>query len=380
MSRQHDAPTSAPRAATTAFASSSRRGFVKAVGAGAVAFGGLSVSGSAAAQTSKPRLVFTYDDGYVEDYTQTFAVHRQLGVPACAAVPSANVGRSEEFLSEAQLTEMSDAGWEVVGHGVEHEALGSVTLTQDVSADATKLYTDSTVLGRTPHEVEVFAGDERAVGTLTGEGESGSYLQLQSALGTSFEAGAQVRFTEAVVRNVLENSKQSLSDRGFAVNNIVLPYGRYDQRTLSLCEEFYDSVANVQRGGLNPGGALRPYRLSRAYFDTDRMSEQELTNFMDRVASRNALGLLGGHSRNPALTGDRVKLAIELAQERDIEIVTMTTALQELGFVEETATPTSTATPRGTATGTGTATPTAGSDTGGSVVGGFVDWLLSLFG
>lgn len=383
MSRQHDAPAGARHTATTGIGSSdpSRRGFVKTVGAGAVALGGLSVSGTAAAQESTPRLVFTYDDGYVEDYTQTFAVHRQLDAPACAAVPSSNVGRSEKFLSETQLTEMTGAGWEVMSHGVEHEALGPVTLTQSAAADATKLYTDSTVLARTPDEVEIYAGEKRATATITGDGEddTGAYLQLESAVGTSFEAGAQVRFTEQVVRDVLETSKQSLSDRGFSATNMVLPYGRYDQRALSLIEEYYDSVANVHRGGLNAPAALRPYQLSRVYFDEDRMTDEELTRFMDQIASRNSLGILGGHSRNPALTGERIRRAIELAQERDIEIVTLSTALRELGVVESTATPTSTGSstpsPSGGQAGTGEADD--GSD--GSFVGGVVDWFLNLF-
>jgi peptidoglycan/xylan/chitin deacetylase (PgdA/CDA1 family) len=354
---------------------------MKTVGAGAVALGGLSATGTVAAQSSKPRLVFTYDDGYVQDYTQTFTVHNQLDAPACAAIPSANIGRSGEFLTESQLTEMANAGWEVMSHGVHHDALGAVTLTQSVSADATKLYTDSTVLARTPDEIEVFSGDKRATATISGDGEddTGAFLKLESSLGKSFESGAKVRFTEKVIRNVLKNSKQSLADRGFAVNNIVLPYGRYDERAISLIQEYYDSIGNVQRGGINPGAALQPYRLSRAYFDEKRMTEEELKSFMDRVASRNALGLLGGHSRNPALTGERIKLAIELAQERDIEIVTMTTALQELGFVEKTATPSATgsATPTGTASSSSSSTDGENDDS--SFVGGFFDWLMSLF-
>lgn len=381
MSRQHDAQASTQPPIAEFTSGPTRRGFVKAVGGGAVALGGLSASGSAAAQESKPRLVFTYDDGYVQDYTQTFAVHQQLDAPACAAVPSANVGRSNEFLSEDQLTEMSDAGWEVMSHGVNHESLGPVSLTESVSADATKLYTDSTVLARTPDDVEIYAGDTQVVRTLAGSGEddTGQFLELESAVGQSFEAGAQVRFTEKVVRNVLEESKQSLSDRGFAVNSLVLPYGRYDDRTLSLIQEYYDAVPNVQRGGINPGAALRPYRLSRAYFDEDRMTESELESFMDRVASRNAVGLLGGHSRNDALTGDRIQLAIELAQERDIEIVTLNTALQELGFVESTPTPSETPTATDSGSETPSASPTSGGSGGGSFFGGLIEWLLSLF-
>jgi peptidoglycan/xylan/chitin deacetylase (PgdA/CDA1 family) len=359
-----------------------RRNVLRATGGvGAATLGSVVGSGTAVGQSSPPRLVFTYDDGYVEDYTQTFGVHQHHGAPACAAVPSASIGRSDDYLDLAQVREMVGAGWEVMSHAIGHEALGAVTLTESVSAGDTRLYTDSTVLGRTPHQVEVVDGEKRAVGLLTGDGADDQYLELESPLGESFDAGALVRFTEFVVRRVLENSKQSLSYRGFTVDNLVLPYGRYDQRTLALVEEYYDAVANVVRGGINPVSELDPYRLSRAYFDEERMSESDLAAFMDRVATPDTLGLLGGHSRNPALTGERIELAIELARERGIEIVTLSTALETFGVVEPTPARATPPTPESTPTPTRTtpSTPTPRADSDDSLVGGLFDWLSTLF-
>lgn len=385
MSRQHDEPTSIATTETgDAWPSGpSRRGFMRAVGGGAVALGALSATGGVAAQdSSKPRLVFTYDDGYVQDYTQTFSVHQQFDdVPACMAIPSSNIGSSSEFLSESQVSEMTDAGWELMSHGINHEAIGPVSLTAPAKSGDTKLYTDSTVLARTPNDVEIYDGSNSVVRTLTGDGEddTGSYLELESKVGQAFPEGAQVRFTEEVVRNVLETSKQSLQQHDRPVNGFVLPYGRFDDRAISLVKEYYQAIPNVHRGGMNPGAALRPYRLSRRYFDEERMTEDELKDFLDRVASRNALGLLGGHSRNQALTGERIQRTIELAQERDIEIVTLTTALQDLGFIEQTATPSESPTTTGSET-PGEADGGESSDGGGSFLDRFLDWLLGLFG
>lgn len=382
MSRQNDEriPTAHTETGDAPAAGQSRRGFMRAVGGGAVALGALSAAGSAAAQDSKPRLVFTYDDGYVQDYTQTFSVHKKFDAPACVAVPSNNVGRSNQFLSESQLTEMTNSGWELMSHGINHEAIGPVSVTADVAPGDTKVYTDSTVLARTPNDVEIYDGDNSVVRKLTGDGEddSGSFLKLDSEVGQSFSQGAQVRFTEEVVRTVLEKSKQALSQYDQPVNGFVLPYGRFDDRSLSLVKEYYEAVPNVHRGGMNPGAALRPYRLSRRYFDEERMTEAELKDFLDRVASRNAVGLLGGHSRNQALTGERIQLAIELAQERDIEIVTLTTALQELGFVEQTETPTETSTTTGSGTSEGSSSQSS-DDGGGSFLDRFIAWITSLF-
>jgi peptidoglycan/xylan/chitin deacetylase (PgdA/CDA1 family) len=376
--------------------SPTRRNYLKAVGAGAgaLALGGLA-SGSATAQEGETsaKLVFVYDDGYVQDYTQTYPIHRQLDAPACVAIPSSTVGRNEEFMTEAQLKELADNGWEVISHAVTHDALGAVPVTQDVAAGDTRLYVRSNIMGRTPHEAEILQGDKRAVVEITGKDkdDTGGYLTLKSEVGDSFTGGeARIRFTEEVIRSVLKDSKTSLEERGFEVNSFVYPYGRYDQRTKELVKEHYGAVANAYPGGLNTAVDLDPYELRREYFHTETMSEDDLAEYLDRIASRNTLGLLGGHTRNPALTGERIKLAIEMARERDIEIVTLQQALVDFGVYEPSQTPSET--PAGTPTGTenGSATPTGESnqgpvdeepkDSGGiPILSDFFDWLVGLF-
>lgn len=367
-----------------------RRNCMRTIGAGAAAVGGLSMVGSVSAQQTSGRMVFVYDDGYAEDYTQTFQIHDHYDAPACAAVPSSVIGRSDEFLTEKQLTKMTDAGWEIMSHAVAHEALGHVGVTQPVEPGDTKVYVDSTVMGRTPHPAEIYTGDKQVVHKITGKGEdsTGGYLTLASEVGKSFAAdGARVRFTEDVIRNVMQQSKQSLEARGFEVTNFVYPYGRYDQRTESLVKEYYQAVANAHPGGYNPAIGINPYNLHREYFHTETMTTKEVGAYMDEVAERDTLGLFGGHTRNPALTGERIQTAIEMAQKRNLEIVTLREALQDLGVYENTPTPTSStsATPtpnstnrqgRGTPGSAGTSTPNGG---GGSFIDAFLRWLANLF-
>lgn len=295
------------------------------------------------------KIVFTYDDGYRVDYTKTFPVHRQEEAPACAAIPSGAIGRSRKYLSTDDIYQMIHEGWEVMSHGVKHEALGPVVLTRDVEPGDTRLYVEHTVLGRTPNEIEIHNGETRlAVVAITGKNPDEGYLELASPVDISIEARSGfVRFTEDVVRTVLENSRESLVDRGFDVTNFVLPYDRHDERTLSLIPNYYDAVANVFTGGINYPGRIDPYGLRRVYFREGWMSDTELEGYLDRVAEADALGILGGHSGESRLTTDRIRTAIREARARQLEVVTLQTVLDEFNLVERGgANPPSTTTPR----------------------------------
>lgn len=64
------------------------------------------------------------------------------------------------------------------------------------------------------------------------------------------------------------------------------------------------------------------------------MTEEELAAFMETVANEPDFGILGGHSHYDGLTEERIGLAIELARENDLKIVTLQEALKELGVLE----------------------------------------------
>lgn len=348
-----------------------RRGFLATVGASAVTLGpSLFQSPARAAGGSHAgKLVFVYDDSPVEDYTKTFPVHQEADAPACIAAVSGAIG-TEGALSADTLREIESAGWEIMSHTVEHRALGTLPVTADVEPGDTRVYAGSNRHGAHPGDrVRVFDGDAHAVSTVAGQGsdETGEYVALEGSVGTAFDADtAKIRYTDGRIRESLRRSRRQLEGYGTTVSNLVLPYGINGERARELVPTYYDAVANAKwdGDGLNETGSLNPYRLHRVYFRPGQMTLEELEAYLDAVAERDVLGLLGGHSAYEQFTAERVRTAIRMARERDVEILTLREALADLGVVDSTATqrqPTeTTAQPTATAHGTLSSPTTAG--------------------
>lgn len=336
-----------------------RRGALRTVG---LAIGGTAFVGQAtgAAATSNGKLVFTYDDGPSDDYTQAYRkAHRKEGVPGCSAVPSASVG-TKDNLSAAQLRELEGAGWEIMSHSVHHRALTNIAVTSDVSPEDEKLRVETNLHGKLPgDELLVSDGSKSATVTVAGKGSDGEgeYVELESSVGTSFSAsdGVTERYTDEILRSALGKSKRQLEGYGVTVTNIVMPYGGYGPRTQELVGEYYTAVAN---GGQAIGGRGQVQKLedvtlphlSRAMFRQGEMTETELGTFLDSVADEDALGILGGHSWwRERLPASRIRTAIRMAKDRNIDIVTLRDALSETKAAGTTATKeTATKTTRGT--------------------------------
>ncbi len=299
--------------------------------------GGTVVVGTSAAQSTNGKVVFTYDDGPIKDYTHAYQrAHREEDVPGCAAVPSAGVG-TDGNLSAAQLRELEDNGWEIMSHSVRHRALGAMAVTEDIAPDDRKLYVESNLHGKMEGDrLVVNDGSQSATVTVRGRDsdERGEFVTLDSAVGTSFAAddGVTERYVDEVVRTSLRESRTQLEEYGVTVTNMVMPYGAYGPRTRELAGEYYTAVANGGlaiggRGQIHRGGDITLPHLSRTMFRKGKMTETELAEFLDGVADRSALGILGGHSWHERLPPSRIKTAIRMAKERGIDIVTLRDAL-----------------------------------------------------
>ncbi|RBI61597.1 polysaccharide deacetylase [halophilic archaeon] len=316
-----------------------RRGALRA---GLTVAGATLVAGSAVAADTNAKVVFTYDDGPVEDYTHTYRkAHRKEGVPGCSAVPSAYVG-NDGTLDAARLRELEDEGWEIMSHSVHHRALGDIAVTRDVAPDDRRLYVRTNHHGDRPGD-DVVVTDGSASTTVTvagkGEDERGEFVTLRSPVGRSFAAddGVIERYTDEILRSALGDSKAQLEDLGLTVTNVVMPYGGYGERTQELAGEYYTAVAN---GGLAIGGRAQVHRpddvtlphLSRAMFRRGKMTKADLGAFLDRVVDADGLGILGGHSWwQERLPPERVRMAIRMAKDRDLDVVTLREALDDLG-------------------------------------------------
>ncbi|WP_435152060.1 polysaccharide deacetylase family protein [Haladaptatus sp. DFWS20] len=290
------------------------------------------------------KLVFIYDDGTTTDYTKIFPVHQGECVPGCFAVVSGLIG-SEGRLTISQLLEINAAGNEIISHTIKHRALGSLEVTKDVEKDDTKVYGHSNRYGEIPgDDIRIFDSEKHETVTVTGNGtdETGEFITLESPVTKAFSADdARIRYTDEILKSAVGGSKAQLEGYGVNVSNFVLPYGINSDRGQELVPKHYSAVANAERGdGLNPIRGLDPYNLHRRYFRPDRMSKTELETHLDRVANNDVLAILVGHSAYENFSAERVRTAIRLAKERNIEIVTLRKALVDLGFAKPTTTTT----------------------------------------
>ncbi len=329
-----------------------RRGFCASVGAVS-----LSLLGSpATAHSTNGRVVFIYDDSPEEDYTQTFPVHRDEGVPGCVAAVSDRIGHSS-WLSPTQLREMEGDGWEIMSHSVRHRALGAIEVTRDIEPGDTKVYVESNFHSRVPGD-EIVVEDGHRTTTFAvaegGEDASGEYLVSEKPLRTGFSAsdGVTERYTDDLLRHSLAGSKKTLEGFGVDISTIVLPFGRSQGRVQELIPDYYDVLANQHHGGFNPRQSLDPYHLGRTVFrkGDGELSIQGLGGFLDHVRDTGALGIFVGHSREEGLTPSRVRSTIRMAKGRNLEITTLRDALSDFGVATGTTTSTTAQTTRTTPT------------------------------
>ncbi|WP_245998482.1 polysaccharide deacetylase family protein [Halalkalicoccus subterraneus] len=324
-----------------------RRSFLRAIGAGAAAIGvSGALSGTGAAQDEETDdepagyLSIIYDDGPAEDYDM-YRIHREYDAPGCTAACSGLVDSDESWLTTEQLEEMSDFGWEVMSHTVDHRPLGKVSIEADVEADDDRIYAQTNNQGRFEGDpIVVLDGESKAKATVVGNGEddTGLYIELEEPIGQRFDATeAFVRYTDEFIEEILANSRAQLEEivgEGW-ITGFIYPYERNDGFVSEAISNHYDAAPRRDKaGGLNPESSIDPHALSREYMETDRMDEDEIERFLDTVANEPDYGILAGHSQYDTLPPERLEFVLEQAQQRDIQVVTVQDALDAFGVVD----------------------------------------------
>lgn len=365
--------------------SPTRRSYLEAAGS-SVAM--LSTPPSVSATATNGQLVFVYDDGPMNDFTQAFPVHRDEDAPACVGACSSFVADPEEGLDREHLLEMQDAGWEIMSHTKDHRALGPVYLTEDVDPGDERIFVEHTLHGEHPGDAIRLVDEQHSeVVTVTGiasDVERGC-LTLDSPVEHSYstENGAKERLSDDVLHEAIVESKAELEAMGLRIDDFVFPYGRYGERTLEIVRDHYVGVANYDWQGLNPGRGVDPYTVGREYFPKEVMTRAEIEEFLDRVVEEDALGMFAGHTWKEDLTRERIQFAIRAATRRDVEIVTLRDAFRSQGVTVDTPTPTDSPTSsRPSPTSSASTPPTnRGTDSSsGGIVGTFSSVIDSVFG
>ncbi|MDG5758512.1 polysaccharide deacetylase family protein [Natronococcus sp. A-GB1] len=280
-------------------------------------------------------VVFTYDDGPMEDYEQAFPVHQEFDAPASAGIVTEWVGREDfndnDWMDVEHLEELAEAGWEINSHTTAHTALGEFELVEDVEPDDTRVYPEERNHGfHLEYDIEITDGENSVVRTVVASDsdEIGGYLEFDEPIGESFAAGETVeRYPEELMHEFLGDSKAQLEEWGFEVDTLLAPYDVCDEWTIEFASEYYDGIANVNPGSmLNDREEFDPFDTHRDYFIefTDPLDIQEQ---LDEVAAQDAIGIVGAHTFKDEVDEDGIREMLEWVEERDLTVITLTDAI-----------------------------------------------------
>lgn len=280
-------------------------------------------------------IVFVYDDGPMEDYTQAFPVHQGFDAPATAGIVSNWIGREDYqengCMDVEQLEELVDAGWEIASHTIEHTPLGTFELTEDADSDDERIYPEEIrhgyELGMT---LEITDGEQVSHRTVVdyGTDDVDRYLHLDEPLGESFAAGeAVVRYPADQMHKSLGESKHELENLGFEIDTLLGPYDSFDEYSMEFVPEYYDGVANARHGSrINDPDNFDPYETRRDYF-IEFANVESVQSDLDTIAEQGALGVVGAHTYKPEVDEDAIHDMLSWVAERDIEILTLREAI-----------------------------------------------------
>lgn len=284
-------------------------------------------------------VVFVYDDGPLEDYTQAFPVHQEFDAPATTGIVSEWIGREDYMdagcMDVEHLEELVDAGWEIASHTVEHTAVGSFELVENAAPEDDYVYPEEIRHGyHRGKELEITDDDRTVRRTVVDYGSDGvgRYIELDEPLGESFAAGETVvRYPEDQMHASLSESKRELERLGFEVDTLLAPYDNFDEYSMEFVGEYYDGVANAKHGSrINDREEFDPYRTCRDYF-IEFTSRESVQRDLDEIAERGALGVFGAHAFKEEVSKERIRETLEWIDERDIEVMTLREAIARFG-------------------------------------------------
>lgn len=276
-------------------------------------------------------VVFVYDDGPIEDYTQALPAHQAFDAPATTGIVTEWIGREDfqgnDWMDIGHLEELVDAGWEICSHTVDHTAVGTFEVVEDATAADTRVYPDEIRHGYwEPRRLEITDGSQAVTRTVRGwdEDHKGRYIDLDEPLGTSFAAGETVtRYPEEEMWKAIVESKQKLENLGFQIDTFLAPYDSFDEYPLEFAKKHYEGVANANHGSrINDPDEFDPFQTRRDYF-IEFTTPEAVKEDLDIIADKGALGVIGAHTFKDEVTEERIYETLEWIEDREIDVVTL---------------------------------------------------------
>ncbi|OWZ83233.1 stalk domain-containing protein [Natranaerobius trueperi] len=307
----------------------------------------------------QPTLVLTYDDGYLEDYTDIFPVHKKYDVPGVSAVGTGAmgtvydrvIGKELEFMTLEQMLEMQKFGWEFICHTRHHMNLSGKILNQPTSFGDTKIYIDQPYQNFYRQDkdsnVEMVIKENEKEEIIIAKGfdkENEEYIEVKNGIEKSYTKEAVVRLSPETHKDETYGNMEDLKSMGLNVKNHGYPYGDNDSYARKASTKYYNSARGTGVDADDPlqknvhfsdyytledNNYFRTYDISAPsldYKDHDWIDEK-----LDKVEEVKGLLIFYAHPNKDVDLADRVEYIIQECQDRGIEITTMQKALEKFG-------------------------------------------------
>jgi len=235
---------------------------------------------------SRPKLVLAFDDGFISQYTEAFRYMSKYNIRGTLAVITNSIGTAN-YMSWAQLKEMYDEGWDIIGHTTGHIAFNSHNTTaicaSQVPAGAGNLTLNGSVgnaVFDTPrHVVVTAAGDQGIKVTITGldQNSQAAVENIYTWAGrwvtttTTFSQVTQVAVDQAAsagitvgqCRSYAEQYNDIVTPMNLLISNgmpraaqhLAFPQGEWNATTLTILQQL-----NIKSARIVSGTLLNPHK------------------------------------------------------------------------------------------------------------------------
>lgn len=289
-------------------------------------------------------LVLETDDGRVGDYTGWFPTLKKVSrkfskfypynlAKACPNINTADLNLANDRMTNEQLLELYNYGWEIMSHGRHHTDMGLRQLQQSADVGDTEIYINR-VSWIKPHldlndyegadswdyTYRIWEGATEEEVTIIDFDTNNNFVTISEGLTNSYTTNANFQITEqSAKQNLLQGCIDDLKAIGIEnINNHVYTYHsasyhQYSEDAINWVSEIFDS-ARGRIGTVNTDD----YDIYQLNSRLNNNTESTIDGWLDDIIANDNILIYYGHGDNST----ELEYIATQAIERGIKIIT----------------------------------------------------------
>lgn len=290
-------------------------------------------------------IIIEIDDGFAGAYSHWFPLCEKLAyahnqwsclnaVVCCPAINTVSIDSSHNYMTHAQLQELSINGWEIMSHGKAHTGIGEFSLTAEALAGQKVITLDNVsnlgnVSGYTFKITEGETTEEVFIVTIDGVGKT---VTVASNLVNTYSTNAKFSMTVASMETLLQGCIDDLAVWDIECRHHVYAYHtgsqhQYNAEAVAKVKDIFDSA----RGGSGDyNTSTTDKHLMKSRLLNDDLTEATINTILDATLANDCVTIFYGHGETTNLRLAQLEYLIEGAFTRGIKILTRSEALERL--------------------------------------------------